>query len=789
MIAEILPEEPPVVAPEVNLTAVVGEPFSYQVSATSPEGYSLTYTLTAAQYIGVAVDPETGIVTWLPKVPTNNDIRIEVGDGHGGYAGEDLLVTVNQNPSPPVITSVPPAPAVAGSPYQYQVEAQDANTGVTLTYGFLDAPDGMVIDPDTGLISWTPPAGETTYADVAVVVFDSLGLATGQQFVLTSVEPVPEVPPTITSSPETNGLVNVPYVYQVQATSANGTALSYSLTTAPAGMSISPTGMVTWITTTPQTVPVTVQVTDAEGGTATQTYNLQVNSSTIAVNPTITSHPPGPAQLDFAYQYQVTVTDTSGTADAYSLENAPAGMSIDPSTGLVTWLPQGGVIAAPQPVTISVQNGTGGSATQSFNLVVDVPVPNSPITITSMPTGPAVVGLPYEYQVVAQDPNGSPLSYWLDAAPAGMALSSTGLLTCTPTSDQIGFSQVTIAVTDGLGGQASQTYSLAVVASAADRPPVITSTPATNPIPVFDNYQYQVVATDPDGDALTYSLDNSPAGMSLDPSAGLFTWTPNQSQTGSFPITLNVSDGRGGVVQQTFTLTVVAAGSATDHAPTISSEPTQPAVVGQTWQYQVVASDPDDDALSYSLTTAPTGMAISATGLVTWTAASSGSNPVAISVSDGRGQSATQSFMLVADPNPSLSAPVFTSTPSAHGPVGADVAVPGGGRRSAGRYGDVPSRRARRRQPARRHDHRLANRHRRLDPHVLSGRAARRLDRGDRFPGSVGHANVHRQRDDPRHQRESGHQLGPPAQCPVGNELPLPGRRCRSERIGPLRTR
>ena len=144
-------------------------------------------------------------------------------------------------------------------------------------------------------------------------------------------------------------------------------------------------------------------------------------------------------------------------------------------------------------------------------------------------------------------------------------------------------------MTDGQGGEADQSFSLPVQLTAINHPPSITSQPATDPIPVGDNYVYQVVASDPDGDPLTYSLDSGVSGMAIDPQSGLFTWTPSAGEFGTFPVTLSVSDGRGGVAQQSFDLEVVnPTVTPTNHPPTIGSQPTGPAVVGQVWQYQVV---------------------------------------------------------------------------------------------------------------------------------------------------------------------------------------------------------
>jgi len=72
--------------------------------------------------------------------------------------------------------------------------------------------------------------------------------------------------------------------------------------------------------------------------------------------------------------------------------------------------------------------------------------------------------------------------------------------------------------------------------------PTITSTAKVNAT-AGEAYSYDVDATDPDGDILTYSLTTSPTGMSISSSTGAISWTPTSSQMGMHNITVQVSDG------------------------------------------------------------------------------------------------------------------------------------------------------------------------------------------------------------------------------------------------------
>lgn len=86
-------------------------------------------------------------------------------------------------------------------------------------------------------------------------------------------------PPTLTSTPITTATEGALYLYQVTATDPEGTAIAFSLDTAPGGMTVGPeTGFVTW-TPAPAQVgahPVVVRATDGSGLSSTQGFTVTV---------------------------------------------------------------------------------------------------------------------------------------------------------------------------------------------------------------------------------------------------------------------------------------------------------------------------------------------------------------------------------------------------------------------------------------------------------------------------------------------------------------------------------
>ena len=210
-----------------------------------------------------------------------------------------------------------------------------------------------------------------------------------------------------------------------------------------------------------------------------------------------------------------------------------------------------------------------------------------------MPPVPANIGEEYVYSIVASDPNvGDTVTLSLDQAALdrGMILDGN-VLRWTP--NRLGEYPIAITADDGRGAQFVQSFTLPVVAQVvSSNPPEFTSAP-TGPAYVAEEWQYPLSAVDLDGDAFTFSLvpDSFPAGMTL--TGELVTWTPSAVSAGEL-VRIAVEDSTGAGSVQSFLLPVTTAPVA-NNAPEITSVPTGPAIVGEIYEYQVVAHDPDGD--------------------------------------------------------------------------------------------------------------------------------------------------------------------------------------------------
>ena len=152
-----------------------------------------------------------------------------------------------------------------------------------------------------------------------------------------------------------------------------------------------------------------------------------------------------------------------------------------------------------------------------------------------------------------------------------------------------------------------------------------------------------LVASDPDGNALVYSANRLPPGLSINPTSGIIGGVV--TTLGSFsPVTVTASDGTLSA-SASFTWTVTAEGPVqTNRAPTLAQPADQTNRLNERVTFALVASHPDGKTLSYSSTGLPPGLGLhSASGIIGGRVSQVGTYRVSVTASDGA-LSASRSF-------------------------------------------------------------------------------------------------------------------------------------------------
>ena len=288
-----------------------------------------------------------------------------------------------------------------------------------------------------------------------------------------------------------------------------------------------------------------IRVTDGRGLSNT-TGTITVRIAPVNDPPVITSSPPLDASVGSPWSYRVTATDVEAGRLTYLLDKGPAGMELNTSSGLLTWLPLAEHVGLPDlEVALRVYDGGAYSAVQRFTISL---APNLPPVITSVPPSSVLAGEELRYRVNASDPENATLAFRLHSGPEGMALGQDGLLVWRPSAAQAGQNDVQLSVSDGWNSVIQNFRVEVLLRLPENRRPEIISAPVLTAT-VNRTYTYQVEARDPDNDALSFSLEPAPPGMAIDPATGLVRWTPREWQAGNHTVVVRVSDGIGSAAQ------------------------------------------------------------------------------------------------------------------------------------------------------------------------------------------------------------------------------------------------
>ncbi|MEL4897465.1 putative Ig domain-containing protein [Crocosphaera sp. Alani8] len=586
-------------------------------------------------------------------------------------------------PQAPVFTSTAPTGTLTvGEQLFYQVQATDADNDA-LTFELAIGPQGMVLDAESGILLWEPTIEQAeTLPGVLIRVTDDQGGVATQYFELEVI--APNTPPLFTSTvPNISPQVGKLFSYQAKALDADGDILTYHLDTDISGITLDEnTGLLRWTPTATDLGEqnLTIIAQDEKGGEIRQDLTLNVIDSTPNRLPDIVSTPVNFAPVNRPYLYQPVTVDEDGNPLTLTLDQAPDGMIVD-EQGRIIWMPTIDQVGEHQ-VQLTVDDGQGGLATQTFTVVVqnrvpnlpspppetpdspdiqpsNPPVANHPPTITSSPNTSIDLNRIYQYSPTAQDPDGHSLFWQLESAPAGMVIDEdTGAIRWQPQPQQLGEHTVILAASDVLGQRVTQTFTLTVTGE--NTPPLISSIPSTK-AGIDQVYTYQAIAADAEADQLFFSLGIRPDGMTIDENTGEIRWTPQTGQVGSYQVEVIVRDTQGAISNQTYTLVVES--QRINQAPTISSKAVLRGGLQQGYTYQVTANDPDGEALTYQLLSHPQGMTIDEnTGLVQWQPQSDqlGQFDIAVAAIDSDGAGTVQAFSISIQPQ--NQPPVITST-------------------------------------------------------------------------------------------------------------------------------
>lgn len=682
-------------------------------NVTDEENDSITYQVDSASN-GQVVVSNNGVATYTPSANFvgQDAFTLKVSDGRGGVDVKTVIVTVHADKGQPIESALESGltpVSAASSDYIFKVDAnaetdaviEDLSEGDKIEISDVAEQNGI---PQIQYRVLTEDGQTARIAPLANQLFNDLEISftsvDGKANKILLLNAVPKNITVITSEAEAEdavghdfvsfsggGVNNAPFVKKAQTVdtdenqsvevtvdasdSDQGAVLTYAVSQVLNGEVAGSNGSYIF-TPTPNFSGVgrfTVTITDEKGASTSQV--ISVNVAEVNEAPIFASNSPVNTDEDVAVNVTVTASDPDGddAGITYAASNFVGGTVTGGANGQFTFTPNAN-FSGEASFDVTATDAAGGQTTQKVDIVVasvdDAPVLDATQTVSG--DEDSVINV----TVTATDVDSSDLTYSVVDASVlngSVAGGENGVFAFTPDADFVGQGSFQVRVTDGVS-EVVQTVTVNV-ADVNDAPIV----EATQLVQAVEDQPVVVTvtgATDVDQDALTYTAQNVQNGSVTGGENGVFTFTPDVNFNGETTFDVVVSDGRGGSATQTVTVDIASV----NDAPTSVASRDLAVAEEALLEYQVIASDVDEDELTYTIDSFDTALgsaSISDTGLLSFTSAQgvTGVVTIVIGISDGE-ETVTQTL------NVTVSSDNFAPMFEALGPLTTDedTAVP-----------------------------------------------------------------------------------------------------------------
>ena len=292
---------------------------------------------------------------------------------------------------------------------------------------------------------------------------------------------------------------------------------------------------------------ISADVPDPKCAVATVTVTVaSLNDDPAAAADAATTEEDTPVVID------VLANDTDADGDGLlvgGLSGAAKGsvnlIASGPDAGKVRYTPNANANGA-DTFTYTVSDGHGGSATAGVSVWINPQ--NDPPVLTSVPSAATTPELTtYTFTAQASDVDSASLTFSLVGAPTGATINpSTGQFSWTPTEAQGGTGvpyTFKVSVTDGTSNADAN---VAITVTEVNQAPALV-VGTSHSVSLGQTLTFVALGSDADipVQALAYGLSGAvPAGASINPASGVFTWTPTAAQSGgAYAFNVSVTDG------------------------------------------------------------------------------------------------------------------------------------------------------------------------------------------------------------------------------------------------------
>jgi hypothetical protein len=449
------------------------------------------------------------------------------------------MPAIQTDVTPPTVSISAPASGatVSGATVSVSAAAADAVGVVGVQFRLDGANVGAEDTTAPYAITWNTTAAPNGSHVLTAIARDAAGNATTSAGRTVTVYNAPaNAAPTMTQPANQTTAEGTAVSLALVASDPNGNPLTFSATGLPAGLTINTTSGVISGTpsyTTAGAFSVTATVSDGSLS-ASRTFSWVVtntNRQPSLTQPANQTNPEGTAVT-----LSLSGSDPDSDPLSFTATGLPAGVTINIATGVISGTLTS-TSAGNHSVTATV---TDGSLSQSRTFSWTVSNVNGAPVFTQPANQTSAEGSDASITLAATDPDGDVLTFTATGLPAGAGVNAaTGLISGTPGYTSAGTYTVTATVTDG-SLSVSRTFSWIVTNT--NRAPALTPV-ADQTTPADSDATLQIVASDPDGTALTYAATGLPPALTISSTTGLISGHVNAMSAGVHVVTVTVTDG------------------------------------------------------------------------------------------------------------------------------------------------------------------------------------------------------------------------------------------------------
>ncbi len=509
----------------LSAPAVSGATVNYTVAGTATAGSDYS---ALSGVLAIPAGGSTGTLTVNPipdsVVEANETVLVSLGAGTGYTVGSPASATGTIVNDEVVVAITPPTvpSGTVGAAYSQSLGASGGASPYSFVISSGALPAGLTLSAG-GVLSGTPTAAGTF--NFMVTATDANGVSGARAYSLAIAGPI------ITIAPSTLSAGAVAAAYSQNLAANNGVApYSFAVTAGalPAGLTVSPAGVLAGTPTAGGAFNFTVRATDSSTGagapfSGARAYSLVIAAPTISIAPATLPN----ATAGRAYSQFITASFGTGPFTyAITAGSVPAGLTLS-AAGVLSGTP---TVAGISNFTVTATDSSTGSGpyagSRAYSVTTAVPAPVA--GAVSATVGYNSSGNP----IFLNLSGGAATSVAVVTAAAhGTTAASGTSIYYTPTAGYAGADSFTYTASNTSGTSAPATVTITVVA------PMISVGPSTLPNPTAGTAYSQTISAS--GGAAPYSFavvaGTLPAGLALS-AAGVLSGTPTAAGPSNFTV-------------------------------------------------------------------------------------------------------------------------------------------------------------------------------------------------------------------------------------------------------------